>query len=182
MLPLPNGFALSSVAPGDEAALLEYLNNPAVVRYTGRIPSPFTASDAAAWIHERQLWTTLHAAEVLFAIRAPGGKLSGEIGVGPVEPGETRMAEVGYWLAQPLWGQGVMTRAVRVFTAYAFQGLGLHRLFARVFDPNVASWRVLEKNGYRLEGILREHVYRHEQYLDDRMYGLLQREWLARQA
>lgn len=82
-------------------------------------------------------------------------------------------AEIGYWLARPFWGQGIMTDAVRAFVRYAFSELELLRLTAHVFENNVASSRVLEKNGFLLEGKLREHFFKDGNFLDARLYGLL---------
>ncbi|MGH9880451.1 MAG: GNAT family N-acetyltransferase, partial [Pyrinomonadaceae bacterium] len=81
--------------------------------------------------------------------------------------------EFGYWLARPYWGQGIMTDAVRVFVRYAFSELGLLRLTAHVFESNIASARVLEKNGFKLEGHLREHFIKDGKLIDVRFYGLL---------
>jgi ribosomal-protein-alanine N-acetyltransferase len=154
-LSLPDGRWLGSVTPADAAALVKYLNNPAVTRYTGSIPYPYTLGDAQTWIDERRAWTLTPEPEIFFAIRQAEGELIGTIGLNEFEAGRTRVAEVGYWLAQPFWGQGIMSQAVGAFVLYAFESLGLHRLYARVFDPNVGSWRILEKHGFRLEGVLR---------------------------
>jgi len=178
-LELPNGRWLGSVRQADGPALVAYLNNREVTRYTGSLPYPYTAADAQRWIDERQRWTLGEDQEIFFAIRQPGGELMGTIGLNEFEAGRTRVAEVGYWLGQPFWGQGIMSQALGAFVPYAFQALGLHKLFAKVFDPNAASSRVLEKNGFRLEGVLREQVWKHERYLDDRLYGLLRAEWEA---
>jgi RimJ/RimL family protein N-acetyltransferase len=64
-------------------------------------------------------------------------------------------------------------------TAYAFTTLDLRRVFAMPFAPNRASARVLEKAGYRLEGVLRQHVLKDGQLLDALMYAALRDEWHA---
>ena len=63
-----------------------------------------------------------------------------------------RSAELGYWLGEPFWGQGIATKAVGALTEYAFAHLDLIRLYATVFEWNPASARVLEKAGYIYEG------------------------------
>lgn len=73
------------------------------------------------------------------------GKLVGGIGYTPF--GQT--AEVGYWLAKPYWGRGIMTTALRVFLKYLKRRQGLARFEARIFGFNPASGRVLEKCGFR---------------------------------
>lgn len=67
---------------------------------------------------------------------------------------EARSFEVGYWLARPLWGRGIMTDALRAVTAAAFAEPEIVRVFAPVFSWNDASMRVLEKAGYGREAVL----------------------------
>ncbi|WP_297501985.1 GNAT family N-acetyltransferase, partial [Thermococcus sp.] len=66
-------------------------------------------------------------------------------------------AELGYFIAREYWGRGYATEAVRLALVYAFEWLKLRKLYARVYEPNVASIRVLEKNGFELAGRLRKH-------------------------
>jgi len=63
-----------------------------------------------------------------------------------------RSAELGFWLGEPFWNRGIMTEAVKAFTALSFESFDLVRIYARVFEWNPASARVLEKSGYLLEG------------------------------
>lgn len=174
---LPNGYHLSAIRPGDQAAYVEHLNAPEIHLYTDNIPYPYTQADAEWWVSFRAGGGQAGAPETLFALRRPDGYLIGSLGVGDGEVGPNAVAELGYWLAKPYWGQGLMTAAVRAFCRYAFDTLALHKLEAKVFDPNTASWRVLEKCGFKLEGYIREHAFRHGVFLDDREYGLLRSEW-----
>lgn len=89
-----------------------------------------------------------------FAI-APGGEAVGGIGLVPGVDIERVSAEVGYWLGRTVWGRGLASAALRSITRYAFDVLGLERVFALPFEANAASARVLVKAGYRLEGVLR---------------------------
>ena len=82
-------------------------------------------------------------------------------------------AELGYWLAEPYWGRGLMTEAVRAVTRYAFDELGLFRIEAGVFGWNVSSVRVLEKVGYSFEGRLRKQVFKDGQRVDVLLYSRL---------
>ncbi|MFX6949463.1 GNAT family protein, partial [Acinetobacter baumannii] len=69
-------------------------------------------------------------------------------------------AEIGYWLAEPFWGQGIATEAVRQLVEYTFYYFDIVRLYAEVFETNKASMRVLEKNGFYLEGVRRKAVFK----------------------
>jgi RimJ/RimL family protein N-acetyltransferase len=80
-------------------------------------------------------------------------------------------AEMGYWLAEPFWGQGIMTQGVRFFATWAFRELKLHRIYAAPYATNPASHRVLEKAGFTREGILRSSAYKDGRILDQFLYS-----------
>ena len=81
--------------------------------------------------------------------------LIGGCGFDSFQVGKSHRAEVGYWLAKPLWGRGIMTAVVRRVCRHAFEEFGLVKITAHVFSHNPASARVLEKCGFREEGFLR---------------------------
>ena len=81
--------------------------------------------------------------------------------------------EIGYWLAKPFWGRGIMTAVVRTLCDYAFAEFGLVKISAHVFANNPASARVLEKCGFVREGLLRRHYHKDGQYFDGLALGLL---------
>lgn len=89
-------------------------------------------------------------------------------------------AEVGYWLAPAVQGHGYATEAVGRVAAYAFDTLGLARLEAHVDAPNEASVGVLESVGFVREGTRREVRRLDGNRVDAHVYGLLAREWTAR--
>ena len=171
-----NGVHLSSVQPGDKAALLEHLRTRDVYETTLHIPHPYSEADADWWINKRIEHAAQQGKEVCFAIRDAADKLIGVVSADNFEPGTAHQAEIGYWLAKPYWGQGIMTDAVGAFVRYAFAELQVVRLTAHVFDFNIGSARVLEKNGFKLEGILRQHCLKDDRLIDARFYGLLKDE------
>jgi len=167
--------SLSGVSLADKPALLKHLQTRAVYDTTMNIPYPYSGADADWWLKKRVEHTRRQGMEVAFAIRDEG-KLIGVVSADSFEPGSTHYAEIGYWLAQSYWGQGVMTDAVRAFVRYAFAELGVLRLTAHVLAFNIASARVLEKNGFTSEGYLRKHFLKDGQLIDARLYGLLKDE------
>jgi len=68
-------------------------------------------------------------------------------------------AEIGYWLWKEYWQRGFGTETVKLMVTYGFEFLNLRKIFARVFSPNIASQRVLEKNGFRKTGKLSKHMF-----------------------
>jgi ribosomal-protein-serine acetyltransferase len=100
------------------------------------------------------------------------GQLVGAIDLHDID-WQNAHARIGYWLDKEHTRQGIMTRAVRVMTEYAFEALGLHRIEIHVATGNHASRRVPERLGYRLEGILREVQLLHGAYHDHALYALI---------
>ncbi|ASJ02619.1 ribosomal protein-serine acetyltransferase [Thermococcus profundus] len=89
----------------------------------------------------------------------------------------SRNAELGYFLGPEHWGMGYATEAVFLAVRYAFEWLNLRKLYARVFEPNVPSSRILERNGFTLAGRLREHQYvPGKGFVDVLLYELLREE------
>ena len=80
-------------------------------------------------------------------------------------------AELGYWLAEPFWGKGVMTEAVKRITEYAFNSFGLKRVYAEPYTSNRASARVLEKAGFKYEGLLRASAFKDGRLVDQLLYA-----------
>jgi RimJ/RimL family protein N-acetyltransferase len=85
-------------------------------------------------------------------------------------------AEIGYWLGEPFWNQGIATEAVRQMIEYCFYYFDIIRIYAEVFEINKASMRVLEKNGFYLEGVRRKAVYKNAVLMDDYIWVKL-RPW-----
>ena len=136
-----------------------------------RFPSPYREEDADLWMEH----VLNQDPEGILAI-ATSEELIGCIGLEFKDDVYRQSAELGYWLAEPFWGRGIATRAVDAIVEYAFNELGLKRVFAGVFASNPASARVLEKAGFRLEGRLRDHVTKHGRLMDLLMYGRLPQE------
>ena len=173
-LKLEDGFFLSPVERRDEEALVEHLQEREISRNTLYVPYPYTEEDAEAWLDARIAHRRDQPREVTFALRNPEGRLIGVVGADDLEVGTTHRARLGYWLAKPYWGRGLMTSAARRYVQYALDELDLARLTAEVFCWNTASIRVLEKVGFQREGRLRKHREKEGSLVDVFYYGLLQ--------
>ncbi len=90
---------------------------------------------------------------------------------------EHLLGELSFWLDVGAWGHGYMTEAVRAIVRYGFEDLGLNRLFAYHMVRNPASGRVLEKNGFKQEGLLRQRVRKWGKFEDVALWAILQKEW-----
>jgi [ribosomal protein S5]-alanine N-acetyltransferase len=164
---------LSEVLPSDCAACVEYLNEREIYDRTLRIPYPYTAGDFENWLKSVEEITQQQGRALHLAIRDPNGLLIGGLGFNGFQLGKSHRAEIGYWLAKPYWGRGIMTAVVRAATTLAFSELGLAKLTAHVFPGNAASARVLEKCGFVREGYFRQHFVKDGKFLDGVAFGLV---------
>ena len=164
-----NGFILRGWKQGDEISLQKNANNPNVSRYLkDRFPYPYTMEDATDWVNYN-----LDKDPVLNFVLDIGGEVAGGIAIELRDDIYHRSGIIGYWLAEPFWGKGIMTEAVKLLTSYGFDSLGLIRLQAGVFSKNTASMRVLEKAGYTKEAILRNAVIKNGELMDEHLYAVL---------
>lgn len=163
------GLAIRGWRAEDAAAIARHADNRAVWRnLRDAFPHPYSAADARTWIDlARGQDPVTH-----FAIASPHEAIGG-IGVRLGDDVFRLSGEIGYWLGEAFWGRGIATRAVRAFTAEAFSRFALERLWAGVFEWNVASARVLEKAGYRREGTLRRAVFKDGRFADQLLYARL---------
>jgi [ribosomal protein S5]-alanine N-acetyltransferase len=87
---------------------------------------------------------------------------------------EANHAEIGYVFHKDYWGKSYGTEAVALMNDFAFSTISLRKLHARVVSGNTGSSRVLEKNGFELEGRLRDYYFIEGNYYDGLIYGKLQ--------
>ena len=88
-------------------------------------------------------------------------------------------AEIGYTLAPDFWGQGLAFEAVQAVLEYVFDTLHIHRVMAYAAVQNQASWKLLERLGFRREAHTLESYRIHGVWHDEYLYALLAREWRA---
>jgi RimJ/RimL family protein N-acetyltransferase len=163
---------LSQFRPSDKPALVQHLHDRDIYDRTLRIPFPYTDAQAEAFLARVAAITTEQGRTVNWAIRDAGGALIGACGFDGWQAGQPHRAEVGYWLAKPFWGRGLMTAVVRRLCRHAFAEFGLAKITAHVSPHNPASARVLAKCGFREEGFLRKHFLKDGQFLDARLFAL----------
>ncbi len=84
-----------------------------------------------------------------------------------------KSGELGYWLGEEYWGRGIATRAVSEIVDYGFNTLNLERIFAGVFENNVGSCRVLEKNDFDQEAVFKNAIYKNNSLYHEFRYAKL---------
>ncbi len=153
----------------DLDSLVENANNWNVwMNLRDQFPHPYTKRDGKTFLrHMRE-----RRPETVFAI-AVKGKAIGAIGFVLQQDVDRVSAEAGYWLGEAYWGRGIVSEALGAITRYAIEKHGLTRVFAVPFASNRASCRVLEKNGYVLEGCLRRSAIKNGEIVDQFQYAFI---------
>ncbi len=156
----------------DAPSIAKYANNRKIWKnLRDAFPHPYGLRDA-----ETFLAGAMDAKPRTVFVIATESEAIGSIGLMPGTDVHRFTAEIGYWLAEPFWGKGIMTQAVRGLTAYAVHDLKLHRVFAEPYTTNPASAKVLEKAGFIREGILRSNIFKDGKILDQFLYSFVAKE------
>lgn len=155
----------------DAAWLAELLNNKKILdNLRDGLPYPYTKKDAEEYISS--MLSADQTKSFAFAITV-NGKVAGSIGVFRCENIHFRTAEMGYYIGEPYWGNGLGTSAVTQVSDYIFENTDIIRIFAEPFADNIASCRILEKAGFQFEGLLRSNALKNGKVLDMKMYALV---------
>ena len=109
----------------------------------------------------------------LFIFSATSGALVGGLTLCNVRRGVTQSCTLGYWVGAKYARQGYMTAAVRAVVPFVFDSLELHRLEAACLPTNAASIKLLEKTGFKREGLARRYLRINGVWQDHLLYALL---------
>jgi ribosomal-protein-alanine N-acetyltransferase len=85
--------------------------------------------------------------------------------------------EIGYDLEPAHWGEGIMSEALHAVLRYGFEEMGLNRVQAIIDSENVRSIKLVERLGFKKEGILRQNSYFRGRFRDEVCFSLLKEEW-----
>ena len=134
-----------------------------------RLPNPYTEADADWWLGmvsenegKEGVWRSIWA----------DCELVGSISVERKDEGGKTIGEIGYMILTLWWSQGIGTEAVSQICEIAFRELELQQIIGQVFPENVASARVLEKNGFLMEGMMAGAIMKQGKVMDLIAYRL----------
>lgn len=148
--------------------LVAMANNKKIARYmTDAFPYPYTREAGIQFIKRNSKAQPVQVMAIVIEDKAAGG-----IGIFPQTDIMRKNAEMGYWLGEPYWGQGIITRAIKEMTTYAFDTFDIERIYARPFGSNIASQKVLEKAGFILEAQIKKSIYKNGLFEDELIYAI----------
>jgi len=160
-------YTLRPFRDSDLASLVKYANNYHISKYlTNQFPHPYTDDDGRKFIAGVANSSPVN----IFCIEV-NGEAAGAIGLHPQSDIHEKNAELGYWLAENFWGNGIMTRAICEIVDYGFKTFDIVRIFARPFSTNPASQRVLEKAGFTCEARLKNALFKNGNFMDELIYS-----------
>jgi len=160
-------FELRPFQNTDLQSLVKHANNYNIAKnLSNKFPFPYTQDHGIAFIN-LSLSSTPHE---IFAITV-NGEAIGSIGVHPQADFYCKNAEMGYWISEEFWGHGIVPAAIKLMLNYGFKTFDVTRIYARTFDTNIKSQKVLEKAGFTLEAQLKETFYKNGTIYDEMIYG-----------
>lgn len=166
-------FILRPWKASDINSLIKYANNWNIAKnLTNQFPHPYTIQDGKAFIEYATKDDPIH----IFAIEVNQEAVGG-IGIHPQSDIFIKNAELGYWLGEPFWGYGIVSKAIKQIIQFGFSTFDIERIFARPYGTNFASQKILEKNNFLLEGRYNNILYKNGEYLDELIYAIRRYNW-----
>lgn len=167
---------LRKLTLADADSVTENVKDKEIIKWLLVVPYPYRKIDAVRFIRSRQNERRARKS-FTFGISLKADKdVIGIIDLSDID-WDDKKAEIGYWIGKRFWGNGYMTEAINLMSRFGFRELKLNKIYARVFEGNIASMRALEKNNYRHEGILRDENYKYGRWIDEYYYGLIKSEY-----
>jgi len=162
-------FILRPMKKSDAADYAKYGSNKKISRNMLRMPYPVTLKYAKDRIKKAQKEYKKKKPDFFNWAIEVDKEFCGWVSINRIVWGHK--ASIGYWLAEKYWARGLMTEIVKAATDFGFKKFKLKRISAEVFPFNLASARVLQKNGYQQEGLLRKNFLKGKKYLDAYLFA-----------
>ena len=158
---------LRSLKDDDKEVLAQLANNKKIwLNVRDILPYPYTIDDAIFFIN----LTKKENPQMSFAIEFDG-EFCGMVGLMAQLDIYRKTAEIGYWLGEPFWNKGIATTAVAMVTEYGFKELDLVRIHTGIFEYNIGSMKVLEKNGYKKDCVFEKSIIKDGKIIDEHRYA-----------
>ncbi|RZJ79231.1 MAG: N-acetyltransferase [Flavobacterium sp.] len=161
-------FELRPFLVSDLASLVKHANNYNIAKnLSNKFPFPYTQDDGIKFIN----LALSSVPNEIFAI-VINEEVVGSIGVHPKADIHCKNAEIGYWIAEEFWGNGIVPEAVKLMINYGFKSFDITRIYASTYDINIKSQRVLEKSGFVKEAEFKATLYKNGSFYDEVIYAI----------
>lgn len=161
-------FTLRCFNTNDLHNLVKYANNLAIAKnMTNQFPHPYSIENGKSFIEFATSKTPNH----ILAIDL-NGEVIGALGIHQQTDIHCNNAELGYWLAEPFWGKGIISKAIPQMVEYGFNNFAINRIFARPFGTNIPSQKALEKSGFFLEAKFEKSLLKDGELMDELIYTI----------
>ncbi len=170
---------LRPLSPTDATSIQKLASDRHIADTTISIPHPYPDGEAEIYISKKIAELKI-GCSVTFAIKSKlEAKLIGIIEIRDIDR-EHSVAELSFWLAVAAWGKGYMSEALKPVLYCGFETLSLNRIYAYHMVRNPASGKVLQKNGFKLEGLLRQRIRKWGIFENVILLSILRQEWQSK--
>ncbi|AEX85937.1 acetyltransferase [Marinitoga sp. 1135] len=166
---------LRAYSKNDLEKVLEYINDEEVRKnLMPGIPYPFRMEDEEKWYEKLN---PFGGGKYDFAIELKKtGEYIGGCGVNEID-WKNSVATVGIFIGKPFFNKGYGTEAMKLLVDFVFKEMNINKVKLHVFSFNQRAIKSYEKVGFKVEGILREQIFREGKYHDEVIMGILRKEW-----
>ena len=161
---------LRVLTKNDKISLVKYANNKKIANnLRNDFPNPYSEENANDFINSAN---ENNPKKLILAIDF-NEELIGCIGAFQQDDIYSKNAEIGYWLAEPFWGKGYISTAIKKFVPMVFENMDIVRIYAEPFENNLGSKKALDKAGFKLEATLKNNIFKNGEVLSSCIYSIL---------
>jgi RimJ/RimL family protein N-acetyltransferase len=168
--------AMRPIAHADAADIQATASLHAVADTMISIPHPYPHDEAQRYIAHQMTGSEAGHCQAFVIESRIRNEFFGIIEIRDIEQ-EHSQAELSFWLAPDVWGGGYMSEALKTIVCFAFESLELNRLYAYHMIRNPGSGKVLQKNGFVREAVLRQRVRKWGVFEDVALWAILKEDW-----
>lgn len=155
----------------DAKDIAEHLKDKDISKWMSSVPYPYSINDAKSWIKKKiKSENNKNPTSISFVI-VIGNEVVGTISLNNLK--QNHKAEVGYWLAKKCHGKGLMTEILQTVVSFAFKKLKLKRIQAIIYEQNIGSKKVCERNGFKVEGFMKNYAKKDNKLVNAFLYSII---------
>lgn len=165
-------FILRDLRPEeDRESIIKNINNKKIL---SKLPLeyPYTEKDYQKLVELFNIEKETDCADINFVIDVDGEAVGCISLILNKKVSNKHVAEIGYWLGENYWGRGIASEATKLLCDFAFGKLNILKLIIQALNDNIASRRVAEKNGFKLEYIRKKEAFKEGEYKDLVCYSM----------